>query len=72
MFTEEGAYWSSQYMVDELREMCETKKFRVVFCFEAVEALRVSNMRSLTMSTRWAVASGSFDFLARLWFVPTR
>lgn len=46
-----------------LRELYGVKEFRVAFCLEIVEELRVKDQRTLTLEMRNAVRTGLYDFL---------
>jgi hypothetical protein len=55
--------WSPQGLAQVLCEMYEIKEFKVAFCLETLEELRVQNLHHLTLEVKAAVAGGTFDFL---------
>ena len=63
VFSEFDVRWLSRSLDKVLREMYEIKEFRVAFCLETLEELRVLNLHQLTWETKAAVARGVYDFL---------
>lgn len=43
--------------------MYKIRGFKVAFCLETIEELRVENLHTLASETRAAVAVGTYDFL---------
>lgn len=72
VFSEFEIRWPLKGLDEVLREMYKVKKFRVSFCVETLEELRVWNLRRLTSDTRKAVARGAYDFLPSPPFVYSR
>jgi len=72
VFSEFEIRWPLKGLDEVLREMYKVKKFRVSFCVETLEELRVWNLRRLTLDTRKAVARGAYDFLPSPPFVYSR
>ena len=63
VFSEGEAHCPSGDLACALREVHEIKGFRVAFCLEALEELRVPCLHRLTLGTRTAIAAGTYDFL---------
>ena len=63
VFHELDVRWPPRGLNEGLREMYKIKRFRVAFCLEALEELRVPNLHQLTLDTRAAAEGGAYDFL---------
>ena len=65
VFSEGEAHCPSGDLACALREMHEIKEFRVLFCLETLEELRVSSLHRLTLQARAATVAGAYNFLPR-------
>jgi len=63
VFSEGEAHCPSGDLACALREMHTIKGFRVAFCLEVLEELRVLGLHRLTLETRAATVAGTYDFL---------
>jgi len=63
MFTERDVYLTQQLPKGLLRGMYEIKRFRLAFCLEAPEELRVRHFPELASRMEAEAVRGTFDFL---------